>query len=104
LSLLVIDDDPRFPEYLRTRLRGARTPFDVDVARTVREGVRQLARGKYEVCLLDYCLGTEDGLDVLQQAKARGLRTPIVLLTGEGSESLEGISATSTITSARTRR
>jgi len=89
VSLLVIDDDPRFPDYLRVMLRASNTSFKIDVACTVRDGLHALARAKHQVCLLDYRLGQEDGLNVLRRAKARGLRTPIVLLTGEGSTSLD---------------
>ncbi|MCC6336073.1 MAG: PAS domain-containing protein, partial [Myxococcales bacterium] len=43
----------------------------------------------YDVCLLDYQLGTRSGLDFLQEAISRGCRTPIVLLTGQGTRELD---------------
>ena len=88
VRLLVIDDDARFPDYLRVLLRACATSFVIEVAATIADALRVLSRGSHDVCLLDYRLGDEDGLEVLQRAQARGLRTPIVLLTGEGSESL----------------
>lgn len=41
-----------------------------------------LMSGEYEVCLLDYHLGEQTGLDLLRQVIASGCRTPIILLTG----------------------
>ena len=88
IRLLVIDDEARFPDYLRVLLRAGSASFEIEVAATIGDGLRELSRGTHHVCLLDYRLGDEDGLDVLRSAQARRLRTPIVLLTGEGSESL----------------
>jgi PAS domain S-box-containing protein len=89
IRLLVIDDDTRFADYLAVMLRRAPSTFAIDVAHTVEEGLHELLRATHHVCLLDYRLGVEDGLDVLRAAQARGLRTPIVLLTGDGNDSLE---------------
>ncbi|MBI2189553.1 MAG: response regulator [Acidobacteria bacterium] len=89
VRLLVVDDDARFVEYLRILLRRARSAFDVSAVGTVDEALRGLARGTHDVCLLDYRLGDEDGLDVLRRARVRDLATPVVLLTGEQDESLE---------------
>lgn len=43
----------------------------------------------YDVCLLDYQLGARSGLDFLEEATERGCRTPIVLLTGQGTRELD---------------
>ena len=89
VRLLLVDDDVRFGDYLRVILRRARAEFRVDVADSVRGALRELAQGRHHVCLLDYRLGPEDGLEVLRAAHARDIRTPIILLTGEQDESLE---------------
>jgi PAS domain S-box-containing protein len=89
VRLLVVDDDLRFPDYLRVLLRSARASFVINAVDTVRDALRELAQGRYHICLLDYRLGEEDGLDVLRFAQARGLQTPIVLLTGDSDDTLE---------------
>lgn len=39
---------------------------------------------RHDVCLMDYRLDDYDGLDLLKEAKARGVRVPIIFLTGQG--------------------
>jgi PAS domain S-box-containing protein len=39
---------------------------------------------QYDACLVDYWLGSRTGLELLQEAKEQGCRTPIILLTGQG--------------------
>jgi PAS domain S-box-containing protein len=89
VRLLLVDDDLRFAGYLRVLLRRARTMFDLTGVATIDEALRELAGGAHDVCLLDYRLGDEDGLDVLRRGRARDLRTPVILLTGEQNEWLE---------------
>ena len=89
VRLLLVDDDVRFGDYLRIILSRARAAFEVDVAGSVQAGLCELTKGQHHVCLLDYRLGTEDGLEVLRRAHARDIWTPIILLTGEQDESLE---------------
>ena len=45
--------------------------------------------GEYAACLLDYQLGQKDGLQLIQEAIARGSRTPIIFLTAEASETVD---------------
>jgi PAS domain S-box-containing protein len=89
VRLLVVDDDPRFADYLRVLLKRTRTTFEIDLAATVTDALRELSRGRHQVCMLDYRLGLEDGLEVLRRAQTRGLRTPIILLTGDRDDALE---------------
>ena len=71
IRLLVVDDDARFPDYLRILLRKASASFEIEVAATLVDGLRELSRGTHHVCLLDYRLGDQDGLDVLRSAQVR---------------------------------
>ena len=89
VRLLLVDDDPRFADYLRVLLRRTRTLFVLSTVATVDETLRELTGDEYDACLLDYRLGGEDGLDVLRRREARHFRAPIILLTGDQDESLE---------------
>ena len=89
VRVLLVDDDVTFVEYLTILLRRARCNYEIDVAGTVSEALHELGRRRHHVCLLDYRLGVEDGLEVLRRAPGRELRTPIILLTSEQDESLE---------------
>ena len=90
LRLLLVDDDPRYADYLRALLRSTkRTRFEVDAVTCLSDALRELARGSHDACLLDYRLGTEDGLMLLRQAPARSISIPVILLTGAGDDALE---------------
>ena len=89
IRVLLVDDDRRFVAVLRALLKGAQGVFAIDTVDSVGAAVAALALGAHDVCLLDYHLGTEDGLDVLPKVRARDIRIPIILLTGEQDESLE---------------
>jgi two-component system, sensor histidine kinase and response regulator len=54
-----------------------------------KDGLQQLLEGKYDVCLLDYQLGAQTGLSLLQQAIASGISTPIIMLTGQPDKQLD---------------
>lgn len=42
-----------------------------------------LASASYDLCLLDYNLGAETGLDVLRELRRRGYEHPVIILTGQ---------------------
>ena len=58
-------------------------------SRPVSRPCRRSLRGQQSVCLLDYHLGERTGLELLREAVARGCRTPIILLTGNGDREID---------------
>ncbi len=83
IRVLLVDDnedDALIAESMLTRVRG-RT-FDVQWVSTFRKGLETLKEDAHDICLLDYCLGKETGLDVLGEALRFGCRVPIIMLTG----------------------
>lgn len=57
--------------------------------KTAADGIQHLLQGKYDVCLLDYQLGGQTGLALLQQAMAANVSTPIIMLTGQPDKKLD---------------
>jgi len=83
VRVLLIDDEESFFIFLRRLL--AKVPgkaFTTDWAANYQEGLSALCENRHEACLLDYRLGGHTGLDLLREANARGVRTPIIILTG----------------------
>jgi DNA-binding response OmpR family regulator len=86
-KILLIDDDPlvaQFVGMLVTAFKGE--SYELEHAPDYTGGLERLLSGNYAVCLLDYRLGTNDGLELLREAKAQGCRAPIILLTGDSRE------------------
>jgi eukaryotic-like serine/threonine-protein kinase len=88
LSVLLIDDAEEYrilgAELVRTQWPDA----SVEQWDPVRQGMPGADRdlSKYDVILLDFCLGDEDGLEWLKILRSRAGCPPIVMITGAGNE------------------
>ena len=83
IRVLLVDDnedDAMIAQAMLARVRGI--TFDVEWVSTFRQGLEALKTDAHDICLLDYCLGKETGLDVLADALRFGCRVPIIMLTG----------------------
>ena len=83
IKVLLIDDnedDAMIAQAMLTRVRGI--AFESEWVSTYRLGLQKLKDDSHDICLLDYSLGKETGLDVLGEALRFGCRVPIVMLTG----------------------
>jgi DNA-binding response OmpR family regulator len=83
MRLLIIDEDPKATRALATRLRKER--FLVDTADTGTAGTALAALNTYDVIILDLILPDVSGIAVCRDLRARGLSTPILLLTARAS-------------------
>ena len=90
LRVLIIDDSEDFRllvmQYLSLEWSGAQIEEWDPAIRGEIDDNYDLAR--HEVVLLDYVLGTADGLDWLKRLKRRHDCPPVIFLTGSGSESV----------------
>ena len=83
MKLLLVEDDPTMQTTLQRTLGRRR----IDV-RVCGDGAQALAHWQAlepDVVALDLNLPNLDGLQVLAQARAAGLRTPVLLLTARGT-------------------
>jgi PAS domain S-box-containing protein len=64
-------------------------PVTLDWASTFEEALDGLTSGDYELLLVDYFLEDRTGLDLLEEARDRRIRTPMIMLTGRGSRSVD---------------
>jgi two-component system response regulator TctD len=83
MNLLLVEDDPAMRASLERTLsrRGMRIA-------TCPDGAQALARWRAEmpdVVLLDLSLPGMDGLEVLENARKEGLRTPVLVVTARGT-------------------
>ncbi len=85
VHVLIIEDDE--DDYFITRsllARAASMQCLTEWARTYETGWEALRTERFDVCLADYRLGAHDGIELLRKAAEQSLRTPIILLTGQG--------------------
>ena len=89
-KVLLVDDDKEEYAVVRKYLRSSRAGnYQIQWAATLEEALAALQESSYDVCLLDYHLGENTGIDVLTQMQANHLEVPVVLLTGQGSLKLD---------------
>jgi len=84
VRVLLVEDDE--DDYVLTRdllAEGFGASFTVAWASTRAAGLERLTQDQFDVALLDYNLGSETGIDLLHEARARGCRTPVIMLTGQ---------------------
>ncbi len=80
--VLMIEDDLRLAQMLRTYLREA--GFTVTVAEDAARGLRHLDRQPFDLILLDLMLPDADGLDVCRSIRATQQMVPIIMVTARG--------------------
>jgi two-component system OmpR family response regulator len=84
LHALVIEDDPITSRYIADGLHDA--GFLVEICRNGHAGLAHLDRSIWDVVILDRMLeGPIDGLDVLTSMRAKGNKTPVILLSALNS-------------------
>lgn len=79
MRLLIIEDEPRIVEILRSAL--SRAGFAVDAVGLYGEAEEVLATNPYDAAILDLGLPDGDGLRLLKGMRNRGNMVPVLVLT-----------------------
>jgi DNA-binding response OmpR family regulator len=79
MRLLIIEDEERIGELLRSAL--VRAGFSVDVLTTIADARAALSLVPYDAALLDLGLPDEDGLSLLGELRRAGNPVPVLVLT-----------------------
>ena len=91
--VLLIEDEFQIAEFV---VRGLREEgFTVEHASNGDDGWHALARGSWDVVLLDWWLPGEDGLSLLRRFRAGGQTTPVLFLTARDavSDRVQGLNS-----------
>jgi len=82
-SVLIIDDEKSIRTALREILEMEK--LKVEEAQDGKEGLNLLMAKKYDCALCDIKMPRLSGMDVLTKAKAEGIDTPIIMISGHGT-------------------
>lgn len=82
--VLIIEDEPAMQAGLRDNLEVE--GYDVDVAGDGRTGLEKMTEQEHDLVILDVMLPRLSGFDVLKQARAKGVKSPVIMLTAKGEE------------------
>lgn len=91
MRLLLVEDDIELSRWLVSALRHG--GFTVECARDGESANALLTTEEYAVAILDLTLARMDGLEVLKRLRARGSRTPVLIITARGGvgERVQGL-------------
>lgn len=78
-KILVIEDDSKTANAVRTGFRGE--GYDALVAKNGEDGLGLLNTETFDLVVLDWMLPGRDGIEILKALRARGTKTPVLLLT-----------------------
>ena len=83
IKVLVIDDDKEdftIIQDLFSKIKSSE--FTPSWSPTYADAIKQIARKKHDIYLVDYRLGAENGLELITEALKMGVDVPLLLLTG----------------------
>jgi DNA-binding response OmpR family regulator len=83
MRILVVEDEQKVADALREGLEGEK--YEVVVERTGEGAFFRVNTEMFDAILLDLTLPGRDGLDILRALRARGLKTPVLVLTARDS-------------------
>ena len=89
IRILLVDDDPQARALIEMSLADAHFERLLEVVTTVAAGLRRIATDQHDVYLIDQRLPDGTGIDLIRDAKVRGVTKPFILLTGFGSGALD---------------
>ncbi|MGE4556559.1 MAG: response regulator [Desulfovibrionaceae bacterium] len=84
LRVLIVDDEAGFVDVLRKRL--ARRGVKVQAAYSGTEAVQAMRRQEFDAAVVDLKMEDMGGIEVLQVFRRMAPETPVIMLTGHGSE------------------
>lgn len=83
-NLLVIDDEQPIMDEIKSYFE--KRDFTVTTALTGEEGLEKLRHQAFDVALIDLCMPTMSGLEVIETINAELIPVNIAILTGHGGE------------------
>src|SRR5262245_52710296 len=87
--LLVDDDDEDYYLALELFAEIQSKRFQIDWAKNYAQGLQTIKMRPYDVCLIDYRIGPDNGIELLQAALKDGCDAPIIILTGQGEREVD---------------
>lgn len=87
---LLVDDDEDDFVLMRSYVQQMRYAHQLDWVGTYDEALKWMIQGGHDLYLVDYHLGAKNGVELLQAARERGCRGPVMILTGQDQTGFDG--------------
>jgi DNA-binding NtrC family response regulator len=80
LKLLLVDDEPIVGKRLKPAL--SKIGCDVEVFEKPREALKRIDEEEFDIVVTDIRMEDVDGIEILEHAKKKSLRTKVIMITG----------------------
>src|SRR5262245_29710286 len=90
IRVLMIDDDENdffLTAHMLSRVEGHK--YEFQWVPNYRQGLEAMLGASYDICLLDYRLGPDSGLELMKAAFQMGCRRPVIIMTGQGETAVD---------------
>ena len=90
IRVLLVEDDE--DDYILTKYifdEFKDTGYELDWTMSYDDALKDMIATAHDIYLVDYRLGANNGLDLLQKAISGGCHSPIILLTGQGDKEVD---------------
>ncbi len=89
IRVLVIDDDKNYYTLTSRMLARTHQDFEVDWVDDFEISLSLMERREHHVYLVDYHLGKQSGIDLVNEAVRRGVSAPMIMMTGQGEHDVD---------------
>ncbi len=83
MKILVIEDEKKVASFIMQGLQEEH--YEVECANDGDEGLEMAIAGEYDGIILDLMMPKRDGISMLRELRARGMLTPVLILTAKGT-------------------
>lgn len=83
MAILVIEDERKVANFIEKGLQ--EEGYEIECAYDGEAGLQEALAGDFEGIILDLMLPKRDGISLLRELRARGVRTPVLILTAKGT-------------------
>ena len=83
MQILLVEDERRFARLLATRLQNA--GFSTTLAFSGAQALERIGGAEWDMAIVDVMLPGLDGLSLIDTLRARGVRTPVLILSAKRS-------------------
>ncbi len=90
MNFLIAEDDDDDLVILKVLIHEGLPEFQAQIEHVVSmdEVISLASKNSYDIILLDYKLGNDNGIDIIRVLRNNGYRLPAILLTGRGDEAI----------------
>lgn len=83
MKLLLIEDEKKVANFINQGL--SEEDYEITCAYDGEEGLEKALGDEYDGIILDLMLPKRDGITILRELRARGINTPVLILTAKGT-------------------